>query len=134
MQLFWYLLLLFIYMWKVWLLNHSVSLSISVFSVFFVFKKIVLYLSDFSVFEITCKWNLSCNAVDSPYVCIRVLISYLLSQTEGEFTREENNWYQSLEMSQLEVFHLEWCNLIDKWCFYKKSKKAHQSCNQEGFC
>ena len=45
---------------------------------------------EFFAFELACKWNISCTVVDSPYVYRRVLRLFLLSRTEGGFTREEN--------------------------------------------
>ena len=45
-------------------------------------------LRDFFVFALARRWNISCTAIDSPYVCRWLLWLFFLSRTEGRFNRE----------------------------------------------
>ena len=61
------------------------SPSLSVFRCFSSF----LSSCEFVVFALARKWNLSCTAVESPYVDRRVLRLFLLSRAEGKFNRQK---------------------------------------------
>ena len=118
-------LLFFIFMWNFWFWKHSVSQCLSAFFVFF-------SLSEFFIFALARKCNLSCTSVESPYSCRRFMLLWLLSRYEGKFNREENyEFFQMIitneQMSEvlrnnvinhIFISNLEQCKSIDNYSDY----------------